>query len=179
LLHEAFQWDIWGTSWVFPSCHGPPFMHTSLSLHPPWRSHLRAAFQSAHTVWLHHGSVLRFTFAHLRESTDTFWLPIVQCLGPTFAGDFHLKGADLRKRGLNRIGNLLVPNSNYCAFEDWVMPILDAMLEEQTSQGTRWTPSKVQKGFASRTCSSVGDCSRTHTTHPVAVCRQANVPVNL
>ena len=32
-----------------------------------------------------------------------------QCLGPTYTGDFHLKGADLRKRGLNRVGNLLVP----------------------------------------------------------------------
>lgn len=46
-------------------------------------------------------------------------------------------------KGLNRIGNMLVPNSNYCKFEDWVMPILDAMLEEQEQQGTNWTPSKV------------------------------------
>jgi deoxyhypusine synthase len=45
---------------------------------------------------------------------------------------------------LNRIGNLLVPNSNYCAFEDWVVPLLDKMLEEQ--EGTEkktWTPSEV------------------------------------
>ena len=32
------------------------------------------------------------------------------------------------------IGNLLVPNDNYCKFEDWVMPILDKMLEEQKSE---------------------------------------------
>lgn len=31
-----------------------------------------------------------------------------QCLAPTFVGDFQLKGADLRRRGLNRIGNMLV-----------------------------------------------------------------------
>ena len=66
----------------------------------------------------------------------------VQCLGPTYTGDFALKGSDLRKRGLNRVGNMLVPNSNYCAFEDWVMPLFDAMLEEQR-QGINWTPSKV------------------------------------
>ena len=63
-------------------------------------------------------------------------------MAPTYAGDFHLKGKDLRAQGLNRVGNMLVPNSNYCAFEDWVMPILDAMLLEQ-KQGTLWTPSKA------------------------------------
>ena len=43
-------------------------------------------------------------------------------------------GADLRRRGINRIGNLLVPNDNYCKFEDWIMPIFDAMLHEQTHE---------------------------------------------
>eukprot|EP00271_Cylindrocystis_brebissonii_P023216 TRINITY_DN9508_c0_g1_i2.p1 TRINITY_DN9508_c0_g1~~TRINITY_DN9508_c0_g1_i2.p1 ORF type:complete len:203 (-),score=57.75 TRINITY_DN9508_c0_g1_i2:1117-1725(-) len=60
---------------------------------------------------------------------------LIKCLAPTFAGDFELPGKDLRARGLNRIGNLLVPNANYCLFEDWVMPRLDAMLEEQKTQG--------------------------------------------
>lgn len=46
-------------------------------------------------------------------------------------------------RGQNRIGNLVVPNGNYCAFEDWVVPILDEMLKEQEEQGVEWTPSKV------------------------------------
>ena len=63
-------------------------------------------------------------------------------MAPTYAGDFHLRGKDLRAHGLNRVGNMLVPNSNYCAFEDWIMPILDAMLREQ-QQGMLWTPSKV------------------------------------
>ena len=150
----------------------------------------------------------------------------VQCLGNTYCGDFSLKGADLRARGLNRVGNMLVripapeppgcavqclchacgpprmpireglcstghalatedvysachppgtsgmevlaragrscaachcclvheycrtagaqvPNSNYCAFEDWVMPVLSAMLREQREQGACWTPSKA------------------------------------
>jgi len=46
-------------------------------------------------------------------------------------GEFNYKGEALRKKGLNRIGNLLVPNDNYCKFEDWIMPILDQMLKEQ------------------------------------------------
>lgn len=65
-----------------------------------------------------------------------------QCLAPTYMGDFALKGAELRKEGLNRIGNMLVPNSNYCLFEDWLIPVFKAMMAEQEG-GTRWTPSSV------------------------------------
>lgn len=71
---------------------------------------------------------------------------LIKCLGPTYltpTGDFNVDGAGLRKRGLNRIGNLIVPNDNYCKFEDWVMPILDAMVEEQVKEAKVWTPSTV------------------------------------
>jgi deoxyhypusine synthase len=67
----------------------------------------------------------------------------IKCLAPTYLGAFHLDGATLRKKGLNRIGNLIVPNSNYCAFEDWIIPIFDAMLVEQEEQGVHWTPSSI------------------------------------
>lgn len=72
----------------------------------------------------------------------------IKCLGDTYMSSFSAPGADLRKKGQNRIGNLVVPNSNYRAFEDWVVPIFDAMLEEQeASKGTdgeiNWTPSKM------------------------------------
>lgn len=56
---------------------------------------------------------------------------LIKCLAPTFLGDFSIPGRELRLKGINRIGNLLVPNDNYCKFEDWIMPILDTMLEEQ------------------------------------------------
>ena len=55
----------------------------------------------------------------------------IKCLAPTYMGDFSLKGSDLRKKGINRIGNLLVPNDNYVKFEDWILPIFDKMLKEQ------------------------------------------------
>ncbi|KAB5585524.1 Deoxyhypusine synthase [Coniochaeta sp. 2T2.1] len=72
----------------------------------------------------------------------------IKCLGDTYLSSFAADGAGLRKQGLNRIGNLVVPNDNYCAFEDWVVPILDTMLAEQeASKGTEneinWTPSKI------------------------------------
>lgn len=72
----------------------------------------------------------------------------IKCLGETYMGSFSTPGAELRAKGLNRIGNLIVPNRNYQLFEDWVVPILDKMLEEQeASKGTEepvsWTPSKI------------------------------------
>lgn len=67
----------------------------------------------------------------------------IKCLHPTYVGDFKLKGSDLRAKGLNRIGNLLIPNNNYCLFEDWVKPIFAAMLKEQKEQKTLWTPSRI------------------------------------
>ena len=72
----------------------------------------------------------------------------IKCLASTYLGSFTASGATLRKQGMNRIGNLLVPNDNYCAFEDWVIPILNKMLKEQEDskndeEPIHWTPSKV------------------------------------
>lgn len=72
---------------------------------------------------------------------------LIKCMAPTFIGEFSLPGAELRAKGLNRIGNLLVPNDNYCKFEDWIMPIFDSMLEEQKRDGTIWCPSKMIARF--------------------------------
>lgn len=77
---------------------------------------------------------------------------LIKCLAPTYKGDFSLPGAFLRSKGLNRIGNLLVPNDNYCKFEDWVIPILDQMLKEQreevlTSNHSRVTYSEIRLMF--------------------------------
>ena len=69
----------------------------------------------------------------------------IKCLAPTYCGEFHLKGSELRDQGINRIGNLLVPNENYCLFQDWLTPHLDKMLEIQKTKGKIWTPSKVIK----------------------------------
>ncbi|KAL8720644.1 MAG: hypothetical protein Q9225_002514 [Loekoesia sp. 1 TL-2023] len=73
---------------------------------------------------------------------------LIKCFAPTYLDSFASVGAELREKGMNRIGNLVVPNSNYCAFEDWVVPILDQMLAEQeatrhTEEPLVWTPSTV------------------------------------
>jgi deoxyhypusine synthase len=68
---------------------------------------------------------------------------LIKCLGSTIVGDFRLDGKALRKQGMNRIGNLLVPNDNYCRFEDWVIPALDEALEAQKQNGIIHTPSSL------------------------------------
>lgn len=73
---------------------------------------------------------------------------LIKCLGPTYLGDFAAVGAKLREQGINRIGNLFVPNDNYCKFEDWVVPIFDKMLAEQESERTRAADNNRAKGLS-------------------------------
>jgi deoxyhypusine synthase len=72
---------------------------------------------------------------------------LIKCLSPTFLTPDKsfggIAGKELRSSGLNRIGNLIVPNQNYCQFEDWILPILDEMKLEQDTQAAKWSPSKV------------------------------------
>ncbi|KAH9483054.1 putative deoxyhypusine synthase [Psilocybe cubensis] len=88
-----------------------------------------------HLVKHKHVSVLVTTAGGIEED-------FIKCLGKTYLADFNLDGAELRKKGMNRIGNLIVPNDNYCKFEDWLTPILDTMLAEQKATGQVWTPSR-------------------------------------
>jgi len=59
---------------------------------------------------------------------------IMKCIEHTYMGDFKLNGRELRKKGINRIGNLLVPNKNYCKFEDWMSPLISKMHDEQDAK---------------------------------------------
>ncbi|KOM55891.1 hypothetical protein LR48_Vigan10g178300 [Vigna angularis] len=48
----------------------------------------------------------------------------IQAFAMVDVGDFSLPEAYLHSKGLNQIGNLLVPNDNYCKFENWIIPII-------------------------------------------------------
>lgn len=72
---------------------------------------------------------------------------IIKCLAPTHLGDFAMDGLGLRRRGINRIGNLLAPNDNYCLFEDWIVGVLNRMHDEQDKDHVVWTPSKMIHRF--------------------------------
>ena len=79
---------------------------------------------------------------------------LIKCFQPTFMGDFKLNGRELRKKGINRIGNLLVPNKNYCEFEDWVSPLIEKMHQEQDEKWAEWAMAVMKQKESS---SGVGD----------------------
>jgi len=67
---------------------------------------------------------------------------IIKCIKPFILGSFDAPGKELREKGINRTGNIFVPNSRYCAFEDFLMPLLEAMDKEQKESGKVVTPSE-------------------------------------
>jgi len=63
----------------------------------------------------------------------------IKCLGDFKLGRFDVDGANLREKGINRIGNIFVPNSRYVKFEKFVLPILEKHKDKIL------TPSKLIK----------------------------------
>ncbi|MEK6899225.1 MAG: deoxyhypusine synthase [Nanoarchaeota archaeon] len=68
---------------------------------------------------------------------------IIKCLGDFYIGDFRASGAELREKGINRIGNIFVPNNRYVEFEKFVQPILEDLYLEGKKAGAILTPSKL------------------------------------
>jgi deoxyhypusine synthase len=68
---------------------------------------------------------------------------IIKCLGDFKLGDFRASGSELRKKGINRAGNIFIPNSRYCAFEDFIIPILEEFNNRQKKTGEVVTPSEL------------------------------------
>lgn len=60
---------------------------------------------------------------------------IIKCIGDFKIGDFGADGAELREKGINRIGNIFVPNSRYVAFEKFVQPIFEELYEDSKQTG--------------------------------------------
>lgn len=67
---------------------------------------------------------------------------IIKCLKPTYCAKFNVKGSELRSNGLNRIGNLVIPNENYVLFEKWMNDVLDDLVKDQQ---ITMTPSELIK----------------------------------
>ena len=109
------------------------------------------------TVWLSHTSNmisagtregLNFLVRNnmvqvINTTTGAIEEDMVKCLADHQVGSFTTPGNEMRAKGLNRIGNMLVANDNYSLFEEWIAPILDVMHDEQDKDGVVWTPSKI------------------------------------
>jgi len=49
----------------------------------------------------------------------------IKCLGDFKLGSFSASGAELRDKGINRIGNIFAPNSRYVKFEKFMIQFLE------------------------------------------------------
>lgn len=92
--------------------------------------------------------IIRFLVEHklvdaLVTTTGGVEEDFIKTHAPFFVGDFRLDGAALRKKGINRIGNLLAPNERYVWFESFFQPILKELLDAQISTGKSWSPSEI------------------------------------
>jgi deoxyhypusine synthase len=68
---------------------------------------------------------------------------IIKCLGNFVLGDFRASGELLRKKGINRIGNIFVSNDRYVDFEKFLQPILEELYQEQKKTQIPVTPLKI------------------------------------
>ncbi len=68
---------------------------------------------------------------------------IIKCLGDFILGDFRASGSKLREKGINRAGNIFIPNSRYCSFENFIIPIFERLYNEQKKTGKVATPSEL------------------------------------
>ncbi|MDP3966271.1 MAG: deoxyhypusine synthase [archaeon] len=68
---------------------------------------------------------------------------IIKCLGDFKLGDFRADGKTLREKGINRAGNIFIPNSRYCDFEEFIIPILEEFYKRQKGTGKVVTPSEL------------------------------------
>jgi len=67
---------------------------------------------------------------------------IIKCIAPFYLSSFEAPGAKLRNDGLNRIGNILVPNDHYAKFEQFLTPILTRVADDEKATGKSITPSE-------------------------------------
>ncbi len=68
---------------------------------------------------------------------------IIKTMKPFILGDFRADGAKLREKGINRTGNIFVPNDRYIAFESFFQPILKELLDKQRNTGKIISPSEI------------------------------------
>jgi deoxyhypusine synthase len=68
---------------------------------------------------------------------------IIKCLDDFVLGSFRENGKELRKKGINRAGNILIPSENYVKFEKFVLPILEEFYKRQKETGEILNPSEL------------------------------------
>ncbi|MFW5704390.1 MAG: deoxyhypusine synthase family protein, partial [Nanoarchaeota archaeon] len=60
---------------------------------------------------------------------------IIKCFKPFVIGDYRAPGAHLREEGINRTGNIFIPNDRYIYFERFMNSLFNRLLERQNKTG--------------------------------------------
>ncbi len=68
---------------------------------------------------------------------------IIKCMGDFVLGEFNANGSELRDRGINRIGNIFVPNNRYIEFEKFFQAVLSELYSEQKDKGKIFSASDI------------------------------------
>ncbi|MBS3115144.1 deoxyhypusine synthase [Candidatus Woesearchaeota archaeon] len=68
---------------------------------------------------------------------------LMKCSKSFLLGDFNVSDIDLHRKGINRIGNIFVPNDRYEMLEDVLVPFLKTMHEKQKHTGNLISPSEL------------------------------------
>lgn len=67
----------------------------------------------------------------------------IKALKPFILGDWSVNDAEMRQKGINRIGNIFVPNDRYVEFEKYMIPFFERLLEIEKREGRPLTASEV------------------------------------
>ena len=72
---------------------------------------------------------------------------VMKALGPFELGAWDVDDVELREKGINRIGNIFVPNRRYEELERFVRPIFDALYEEYKESGRMPAPTDIARAL--------------------------------
>jgi deoxyhypusine synthase len=66
----------------------------------------------------------------------------IKALKPFVLGDWNVNDVLMREKGINRIGNIFVPNDRYIEFEKYMIPFFERVLEMEKERGKPLTASE-------------------------------------
>ena len=94
---------------------------------------------------------------------------IARTLANYYHGDFEMNDTELRERGINRLGNVLVPDDSYgIPIEKWMQSFLEDLYKKQT----RWIPREIWHELGARLARE-----ERGNESLLATCVAQNVPV--
>lgn len=76
-------------------------------------------------------------------STGAIEEDIMRQKGPFLIGDFNFDDKDLHKAGINRVGNIFIPDDRYMFLEDFLKPIFEKFTKQQNETNKLVSPTKL------------------------------------